>query len=130
MPAAPPPPPPPPRLTFAAFLRSGHGKVALATSVCALPVCALMLLNGQLLELARPRLLALREALLGREDGFHRDLLDARRGVYSAPRRAADGGGTGGGSGGSLFAGIGVRAAAAVPRQQQQQQEQQQQQQQ
>jgi len=95
------PTPPRPRLTFAAFLRTGHGRMALAASACAVPVCALMLMNGQLVELARPRLLALREALLGREDAFHRDLLDARRGEYAARRRGAD-------APTSIFAGIGA----------------------
>ena len=99
-------PPPRPRLTFAAFLRTGHGRMALAASACAVPVCALMLLNGQLVEIARPRLLALREALLGREDAFHRDLLDARRGEYAARRRGAD-------APASIFAGIGAAEAEA-----------------
>ena len=62
-----------------------------------------MVLNAQLLDLARPRIVALREALLGREDAFHRDMLDAQRGEYPASRRVEGQGEAG------LFAGIGLR---------------------
>ena len=47
-----------------------------------------MVANARVIDELRPRVLAAREAVLGREDPHLRDQLDARAGVYSERRGA------------------------------------------
>lgn len=57
-----------PPITFRAFLRSGHVKVAGAVLLCAIPVLGLQGFNGWLAGKARPLIIAARETILERED--------------------------------------------------------------
>ena len=97
---------------------SGHVKVALITAFCALPVVGLMIMNSFILEAARPKLLEIREAILGYEETHLREMMDARRGEYRMERQGVDGidGGGGGTEQGkrSLFAGIHIAATTEV----------------
>ena len=92
---------------------SGHVKVALVTAFCALPVVGLMIMNSIILEAARPKLLEMREAILGYEETHLREMMDARRGEYRMERQGVDGIDGGGGTEHgkrSLFAGIHIAA--------------------
>jgi hypothetical protein len=99
---------------LAAKIFSGHVKIALVTAFCAIPVVGLMVMNGFILEAARPKLLEIREAILGYEETHLREMMDAQRGVYTMERHGVEVEGGGGGGGGeknelskrSLFAGI------------------------
>lgn len=96
---------------------SGHVKVALITAFCALPVVGLMIMNSFILEAARPKLLEIREAILGYEETHLREMMDARRGEYRMERQGVDGidgGGGGTEQGKSLFAGIHIAATTEV----------------
>ena len=99
---------------------SGHVKVALITAFCALPVVGLMIMNSFILEAARPKLLEIREAILGYEETHLREMMDARRGEYRMERQGVDGIDGGGGGGTeqgkrkSLFAGIHIAATTEV----------------
>ena len=94
-------------IAFLDFLKSAHGRVALAAALSAGPVAALMVANARVIDELRPRVLAAREAVLGREDAHLRDQLESRAGVYSERRSA---GGQAGGAR-NLFAGIGQEDA-------------------
>ncbi len=83
-----------------------HVKVAILASFGAVPIVGLMIMNGYILEAARPKLLEIREAILGFEEYHLREMMDARKGEYASERRGVEGQK-------SLFAGIHVAASAS-----------------
>jgi hypothetical protein len=75
----------PPRISFGAFLRTGHVKFALVAGGVVFPMLALFVLNERVVAYSRPYVIEAREWILGRPDDFNRKLDAALSGRPLSP---------------------------------------------